>query len=201
LDPKAGVFPWVSPYNYAENRPIDGIDLWGLQYLQYSYYEVRHELSKTGGNLKEFDKGYFEPQKKVYKYTSIVSGMATLSIPALILGPTVLGLNIVKDVLPENEKAQESPKGPISTVGRGIDEAREKNNGVESELFEQGGELIEAILLGKDIVKKPKNIIEVLTSCEDAAEIASETTDVVIEVQEEITKEETDEEENIKGKK
>ncbi len=33
MDPIADQFNWVSPYNYAENRPIDGIDLWGLQYL------------------------------------------------------------------------------------------------------------------------------------------------------------------------
>jgi RHS repeat-associated protein len=35
LDPKADEFAYVSPYNYAENSPIDGIDLWGLQYVRY----------------------------------------------------------------------------------------------------------------------------------------------------------------------
>ncbi len=33
IDPKADEFSFVSPYNYAENRPISGIDLWGLQYF------------------------------------------------------------------------------------------------------------------------------------------------------------------------
>ena len=33
LDPKADKFEWVSPYNYAENNPTTGIDLWGLQFL------------------------------------------------------------------------------------------------------------------------------------------------------------------------
>jgi len=37
LDPLADKFYWVSPYNYAENRPIDGIDLWGLQWVHHSY--------------------------------------------------------------------------------------------------------------------------------------------------------------------
>jgi RHS repeat-associated protein len=37
LDPKADAFPHVSPYNYAENRPIDGIDLWGLQWAPAPY--------------------------------------------------------------------------------------------------------------------------------------------------------------------
>ena len=42
VDPLAGEFPWVTPYNYAENRPIDGIDLWGLQYVSVnsSFYRI-----------------------------------------------------------------------------------------------------------------------------------------------------------------
>jgi uncharacterized protein RhaS with RHS repeats len=32
LDPIANKFAHVSPYNYAENRPINGVDLWGLQF-------------------------------------------------------------------------------------------------------------------------------------------------------------------------
>ena len=31
IDPKADAFPHVSTYNYAENTPINSIDLWGLQ--------------------------------------------------------------------------------------------------------------------------------------------------------------------------
>ena len=33
VDPIADKFAHVSPYNYAENRAVNGIDLWGLQYL------------------------------------------------------------------------------------------------------------------------------------------------------------------------
>ncbi len=39
VDPIADQFAWVSPFNYAENRPIDGIDLYGLQYLRYDQVE------------------------------------------------------------------------------------------------------------------------------------------------------------------
>jgi RHS repeat-associated protein len=35
VDPLAGEFPWNSPYAFAENRPIDGIDLEGLEYTPY----------------------------------------------------------------------------------------------------------------------------------------------------------------------
>ena len=37
MDPISDQFPHVSTYNYAENRPIDGIDLWGLQYFPSIY--------------------------------------------------------------------------------------------------------------------------------------------------------------------
>jgi len=42
VDPLAADFVWVTPYNYAENRPIDGIDLWGLQYVSVnsSFYRI-----------------------------------------------------------------------------------------------------------------------------------------------------------------
>lgn len=35
MDPLAEKFYWVSPFNYAENRPVDGVDFWGLQYIEY----------------------------------------------------------------------------------------------------------------------------------------------------------------------
>lgn len=36
IDPIAEDFNWVSTYNYAENRPISGIDLWGLQKVHFA---------------------------------------------------------------------------------------------------------------------------------------------------------------------
>lgn len=36
LDPIATEFPYVTPYNYAENKVINCIDLWGLQAVQVS---------------------------------------------------------------------------------------------------------------------------------------------------------------------
>lgn len=36
VDPISEKFPHVSVYNYAENRPISGIDLWGQQYLDHN---------------------------------------------------------------------------------------------------------------------------------------------------------------------
>jgi hypothetical protein len=31
VDPLADQFAWVSPFNYAENDPVQYVDLWGLQ--------------------------------------------------------------------------------------------------------------------------------------------------------------------------
>ncbi|WP_447768541.1 DUF6443 domain-containing protein [Sphingobacterium faecium] len=40
VDPIAQKFPHVTVYNYAENRPISGIDLWGLQYLDHNVARI-----------------------------------------------------------------------------------------------------------------------------------------------------------------
>ncbi|MEM9990829.1 MAG: RHS repeat-associated core domain-containing protein [Bacteroidota bacterium] len=39
VDPIADQFAFVSPFNYAENRPINGIDLHGLQYVDINEAE------------------------------------------------------------------------------------------------------------------------------------------------------------------
>ncbi|MFY0598990.1 MAG: hypothetical protein JXR03_04925 [Cyclobacteriaceae bacterium] len=36
VDPLTGSYPMLTPYQFASNRPIDGIDLDGLEYLRYS---------------------------------------------------------------------------------------------------------------------------------------------------------------------
>jgi len=46
VDPIADDFPHVTPYNYAENRPIDGIDLWGLQNVRYDVTLIPNSYAK-----------------------------------------------------------------------------------------------------------------------------------------------------------
>lgn len=36
VDPLTGKYPWNTPYAFAENRPIEGIDLDGQEFLYYS---------------------------------------------------------------------------------------------------------------------------------------------------------------------
>ncbi|MDQ3073921.1 MAG: hypothetical protein M3Q97_11735 [Bacteroidota bacterium] len=38
LDPLSRDYPWNSPFAYAENRVIDGIDLEGLEYISFHHY-------------------------------------------------------------------------------------------------------------------------------------------------------------------
>ena len=37
VDPIAEKFAWVTTFNYAENEPVGGIDLWGLQRVHFTY--------------------------------------------------------------------------------------------------------------------------------------------------------------------
>lgn len=67
LDPLADKFAHVSPYNYAENRPIDGIDLWGLQYVPYNYSAA---LGMQNANLAQYARG----EKPIYSESDIQTG-------------------------------------------------------------------------------------------------------------------------------
>jgi hypothetical protein len=67
LDPKADAFPFVSPYNYAENRPIDCIDLWGLQAVPNTFLHFYPEAGEV----------YTNGEAQVY--SSIIDGLTYLA--------------------------------------------------------------------------------------------------------------------------
>lgn len=59
VDPIADEFPWVNPYNYAENEPVGSIDLWGLQrvkvngnYLAKERNSARRKIAEAGAFLR-----------------------------------------------------------------------------------------------------------------------------------------------------
>jgi len=77
IDPKANLFYWVSPYNYAENSPISNIDLWGLQKLFFqealdkntNFIQVYNINRQTTGG-KRFDVALSRQDKyNVFYYT------------------------------------------------------------------------------------------------------------------------------------
>ncbi len=73
LDPKADEFAFVSPYNYAENRPIDGIDLWGLQYTSANgkFYGANNqdEFRQKHGSSFVFSQSYLKQMQKQWNET------------------------------------------------------------------------------------------------------------------------------------
>ena len=54
LDPISDRFAWVSTYNYAENRPVNGIDLHGLQFLQsHHLWKNNPEMAKRNAQMHQ----------------------------------------------------------------------------------------------------------------------------------------------------
>ena len=86
-------YPELSTYQYASNRPIDGIDLDGLEHLSVTYYNVTSYKSKLGTEVFRLNKsnsfvnkisgadwsGYkqiniFIYDDKAYRYTNKIPG-------------------------------------------------------------------------------------------------------------------------------
>jgi hypothetical protein len=63
VDPVIEQFPWVTPYNYAENEPITNIDLWGLQKLRYDKNAVNNSTFLSASAINRQTSG----GKKFYK--------------------------------------------------------------------------------------------------------------------------------------
>ena len=49
VDPIIENFPYVTPYNYAENKPINSIDLWGLQ-----SFPMYNNANNVNGDAQDF---------------------------------------------------------------------------------------------------------------------------------------------------
>jgi RHS repeat-associated protein len=104
LDPIADEFAHVSPYNYAENRPINGIDLWGLQF--YPTYSSRLGMEQANqsqalfGREPLYSKSGLEIGTKVDKGIAKTGSIAlSFAVPITRLGylgyaaATVKGFN------------------------------------------------------------------------------------------------------------
>ncbi len=180
VDPIIENFPYLTPYNYASNNPVTLIDLWGLQGISPNGGLVNAFLNGSISR-KEFNE-LNNRQLSMSKYPIMIGSMLTLNPVALILMPTSIGISIAKDVLPNNEKAQETSETITGNILRAVDELREKATGEESDIFEETGELIEAVITGgKGLLKKPKNSLDLIDKINDVNSIVNETIDVIDE--------------------
>ena len=68
VDPISDRFPWVSTYNYAENRPVNGIDLHGLQYVPFSsatFQMTGYDKEQHQRDVQEYLQGQKERGKEI----------------------------------------------------------------------------------------------------------------------------------------
>jgi hypothetical protein len=73
VDPIADQFAHVSPFNYAENRVPNGIDLWGLQYLNSNVAKIYIHGGGTSlkyNNLSNWTKGKIKGAQSFIEYYS-----------------------------------------------------------------------------------------------------------------------------------
>lgn len=75
VDPLTKKYPELTPYHFASNRPIDGMDFDGLEYIHYQWNIVSTAKLKNGNTDFQF-KNWLVNGKKVedWQYDKNVSG-------------------------------------------------------------------------------------------------------------------------------
>ena len=78
VDPIAEKFAWVTTFNYAENRPVDGVDIWGLQYSNFN-----------GTKFGPLSEEYLQDPDEEYHETYDVNenGVYDVYLPAITVTP------------------------------------------------------------------------------------------------------------------
>jgi len=60
VDPLAGKYPYLTPYQFSSNSPVSGVDLDGLEY--YAYYNYTKDL-RTGKTVLTVERGILDQYK------------------------------------------------------------------------------------------------------------------------------------------
>jgi RHS repeat-associated protein len=137
VDPLAEDYSSWSPYNYVMNNPLKYIDPDGMRVWPGEGTINAKNAGKIGDKtLSQVHNMQGKQAAKAIKYTSILLSFGKTA--GLILAPTTLGLSIVKDALPENEKAQNTINNPGGIPGLVVDGITGENQ----TLLKEAGELI-----------------------------------------------------------
>ncbi|MFN8338596.1 MAG: RHS repeat-associated core domain-containing protein [Saprospiraceae bacterium] len=137
VDPIAEKFPHVNPYNYAENKPINNIDLWGLQALPYqAINDMKNQISnavvsmvdKIGNAADNLVNGTKENAPAVQQaasdigtaadvvfYVAAAATVLTEGAALPITGPIMTGTEVAGDVAFGVEVAADAVDGNVNT--------------------------------------------------------------------------------------
>lgn len=100
IDPLTAKYPQLTPYQFASNRPIDGIDLDGLEYLSFHSSMYRMEdLTSTNLNTN-------------VTTSSTVVKVVYANVPTLLQNP-------------QNQSFKFVGTGPVTTMGRDYDPSKD----------------------------------------------------------------------------
>ncbi|WP_236458909.1 RHS repeat-associated core domain-containing protein [Flavobacterium jumunjinense] len=72
-DPLSKNYPWNSDYSYSENRVVDGIELEGLEYLNYNDARVEFSNGRIYLKLENFNDNF----QKTYKQNNPLFGLGS----------------------------------------------------------------------------------------------------------------------------
>ncbi|QDH80427.1 hypothetical protein FKX85_15810 [Echinicola soli] len=100
VDPLTKSYPMLTPYQFASNRPIDGVDLDGLEYLRADEARIKMMGGKAHINLENFNritrgKWYLRNQKGNWPpgYVGWPTAVGELTHPDLPKYPGALNLD------------------------------------------------------------------------------------------------------------
>ena len=123
-DPIADKFPDLSTYNYASNKPINGIDLHGLQWVHYQYegtnvinVNVDNEYTGTALSKQEFEDYLLEASrqfKNTLEQSSNRTFTGTLTFTEVVNNDQVVPHVSVSDFVPTTALTGASGFGSFS---------------------------------------------------------------------------------------
>jgi len=155
LDPLADKFHWVTPYNYAENNPVSGIDLWGLQYMNANLMQLWANPGQSWLDTKSKNGQTITPQDQAD--AAYVTKMANTG--------TLLGASIVGGLTPADAALDAIDLGRDASAGN------------------WGAVCLDALSLGGlDFIKDGKKLLEAGSDISSSANKTSDAADQTMDV-------------------